>query len=137
MELSGQVFVNAPREKVWRALLDAGTLDCCLREANAVQRISDTEFQVGAPVHGRVQITQTPPETLVFQADQGQLRIHLRAESSAMTLLDYVLDAGVSDAGRAQTEIDELLRMFQEEVAGPLEFGASGAAGAQAAAVND
>ncbi len=137
MELSGQAFINAPHAKVWRALQDAGTLDSCFQQAGAVKRLSDSEFQVGAPVSGPVRIAQTPPDTLVFQADRGQLRVMLAEQAGAMTLLRYVLDANVPDAGRAKIEIDQLVEAFQAQVAGPREYAASGAAGAQAAAVNE
>ncbi len=137
MELSGQRFINAPRDKVLRALTDAATLDGCFEEHQAVRRVSDAEFQFGAPVHGPVHVTQPAPDTLLFEARQGRLRVRLTAEAEAMTLMSYVLEADLTDAARAQAEIDQLLTAFQAQVAGPREFGASGAAGVQAAAVNE
>ncbi len=134
MDVSGQRFINAPRAKVWRALQDARTLDACLQERDAVRRVSDAELQVGAPVHGRVTIGQSSPDTLVFESAAGRLQVTLVEEAAAMTVLRYVLSAGAIDATRAQTEIDELLEAFQGQVSGPQEFAADGMAGAREAA---
>ena len=137
MEITGQTFINPPHAKVRRALLDAGTLDACFAEAGAVKRVSDTEFQVRAPVHGLVRISQDMPDTLVFQADRGRVQVTLARQAEAMTVLRYVLETDAQDAERARSQVDQLIEAFKAEVSGPREFAASGAAGAQAAAIND
>ena len=131
MELSGQRFINAPRSKVWAALLDAQTLDSCLQQEHAVQRISETELHVGSPVDSRVTIVQAPPDSLTYQASAGRLRLTLIQESPAMTRLCYSLEAASLDLARAQAEMDELIDTFQAQVSGPQEIAADGLAGAQ------
>ncbi len=134
MELTGQRFINAPRAKVWTALLDAATLDACLRQDHAVRRLSDTAFEVGAPVHGEVTIAGSPPDALTFTAPNGTLRVTLAEEGQAMTRLGYVLEAAITNTAAAQAQIDQLIEAFQAQVSGPRELGASGAGGLQVVA---
>ncbi len=137
MELSGQRFINAPRSKVWTALQSAQTLDACLKQEHAVQRVSPTELQVGRPVNGRVTIVQLGPDSLAYEASVGRLRVTLTEESPAMTRLAYTLDAGAFDTARTQTQIDQLVEAFQGQVSGPQEIAAGGLAGVQDAGLRD
>jgi uncharacterized protein len=46
MELTGEVVMNAPRERVWHALNDATVLQACIPGCEAVEDLSPTQRQM-------------------------------------------------------------------------------------------
>ncbi len=133
MEYSGQLFINAPRGKVWNALLDAQTLSSCFAAPDMVRKVADDTFRVGPPINQTAAISAAQaPETLTYTAPQGSLRVTLTEEGQRMTRFSYVLTAPALSGMQAQ--IDSVLDAFHTEVAGPREIGAGGLANAQAAA---
>ena len=130
MDYKGERFINAPLVKVWEALQDAQTLSACFAAPNTVGR-APGGFTVGAPIADRVTLSATPG-TIAYTGSKGTLRLALTEENPQMTRLAWVLDTP-SVIG-AQAHATSLLDAFQTVVAGPIEFGASGLAGAQSAA---
>jgi hypothetical protein len=112
MKIQGSHTFDAPREQVWRALLDPGILARTLPGCEKLERVGETDFrgvlnvQVG-PVKGQFQGTLQlsdlhPLEGYHMKLDgkgpagfmngEGDLRI---ADAGASTTLTYDLDAQV------------------------------------------
>ncbi len=132
MEYTGQRFINAPRGKVWNALLDAQTLSACFAAPDMVRKVGGGSFRVGPPVDQTVSVSGAQaPETLTYTAPQGSLRVTLAEEGPQMTRLSYVLTAQA--VAGMERQLDSVLGAFQNEVAGPREIGAGGLATVQEA----
>ena len=132
MAYSGQAFVNAPREKVWNALLDADTLSACFAAPGMVRKVAEGAFELGAPISRRVTLLSAqPPSALSYTAQDGSLNVTLAEDGPQMTRLAYVLEAPAR-AGMEQ-QVASVLDAFKAGVAGPREIGAGGLANAQAA----
>ncbi len=112
MKIQGSHTFDAPRERVWRALLDPGILARTLPGCEKLERVGETDFQgalnvqVG-PVKGQFQGTLQlsdlhPLEGYHMKLDgkgpagfmngEGDLKI---ADAGASTILTYDLDAQV------------------------------------------
>ena len=112
MKIQGTHTFDAPRERVWRALLDPAVLARTLPGCERLERVGENEFQgalnvqVG-PVKGQFQGTLqlsnlNPPESYHMKLDgkgaagfmtgEGDLRL---ADQGAATLLTYDIDAQV------------------------------------------
>jgi uncharacterized protein len=112
MKIQGTYTFDAPRERVWRALLDPEVLARTLPGCERLERVGENEFRgalsvnVG-PVKGQFQGTLqlsdlNPPEgyhmkldgkgAAGFMTGEGDLRL---ADQGAATLLTYDIDAQV------------------------------------------
>ena len=112
MKIQGTYTFDAPRERVWRALLDPEVLARTLPGCERLERVGENDFRgvlnvnVG-PVKGQFQGTLqlsalNPPESYHMRLDgkgaagfmngEGDLRL---ADQGAATLLTYDIDAQV------------------------------------------
>ena len=136
MEYTGQRFINAPRGRVWSALLDAQTLSACFAAPGMVRKTADGAFHLGPPIDQAVTLSGAEaPQSLTYTAPRGSLRVTLTEEGPQMTRLAYVLDAPALSG--IERHVDSVLGAFQTEVAGPREIGAGGIANAQAVATEE
>ena len=113
MELSGEVLMNAPRERVWLALNDAAVLQACIPgceevvEESATERRARVMVKIGpvrARFQGRVSLSDVvAPErcTLAFEGSggaagmaSGKSQLQL-LEDGAATRLSYTVKASV------------------------------------------
>ena len=132
MQQSGQRFINAPRAKVWTALLDAQTLSACFSAPDMVRKDGEASFRIGPPISQTVTLAAVQaPGSLTYAAPRGNLHVTLAEEGPQMTRLSYVLEAPAIAGLQAQA--DSVLDAFQQQVAGPREIAAGGLANAQAA----
>ncbi len=132
MAYSGEAFVNAPRGKVWNALLDAQTLSACFAGQGMVRKVAEDAFELAPPIARRVTLSGAEaPRTLTFTAPGGRLVVTLAEEGPQLTRLAYELD--VPGAAAVERHAESVLAAFKTEVAGPREIGAGGVATAQAA----
>jgi carbon monoxide dehydrogenase subunit G len=113
MELTGEVLMNAPRERVWSALNDPATLQACIPGCEEVQDDSPTERRVRVMVkvgpvrarfNGRVTVSEAvEPERCVmaFEGSGGaagmasgrsQVELHACDQGSRLT---YTVKASV------------------------------------------
>ena len=135
MEYTGQRFINAPRGKVWNALLDAQTLSACFAAPGMVRKVADDAFRVGPPINQTATLSGAQaPETLTYTAPNGSLRVILAEEGMQMTRFSYVLTA--PEMSEMERQVDSVLGAFQTEVAGPREIGAGGLATVQEAGID-
>lgn len=113
MELTGEVLINAPRERVWAALNDAAVLRACIPGCEEVQDDSPTERRVRVMVkvgpvrarfNGKVSLSDVqPPEACVLAFEgsggaagmaSGRSHVTLVGEGAG-TRLAYTVKAAV------------------------------------------
>lgn len=148
MELTGEVPLNAPRERVWAALNDAAVLQASIPGCEAMERQSATEYtatvisKVG-PIKARfaakVSLThvQAPRSYTLNGEGQGGMAgfakaaidVQLEALDEGLTLLRYAVTASVGgklaqlgsrmiDAA-ARKSAEEFFERFEAQVAQP------------------
>lgn len=114
MELTGDMLLAAPREKVWQALNDTDILSRCIPGCEEITRVSDTEtharvvIKVG-PVRarfvGKILMDDIAPGescTLKFEGSggaagfaKGHSRVRLADQPESGTRLEYTANASV------------------------------------------
>jgi carbon monoxide dehydrogenase subunit G len=137
MKIQGEHTFDAPRERVWRALLDPEVLARTLPGCERLERTAENEFrgalnvQVG-PVKGQFQGTLqlsdlVPLESYHMKLDgsgpagfmngQGSLRIADVPDSPSRTVLRYDLDAQVGGklAGLGQRLVESSARSITKQ----------------------
>lgn len=101
MNVSGERFLAAPRERVWRAMHDAATLAACIPGCEELRRPGPAEWEGrltlardgradGFSVHATVSAQSFPQGwTLTIQAGwgEGELRVTLAAEEGGTLVL--------------------------------------------------
>jgi carbon monoxide dehydrogenase subunit G len=113
MELTGQVQINAPRDKVWQALNDAATLMACIPGCESVEMTSQTERHVrvlvkAGPVRarfvGRITLSEVVAGSgcvMTFEGSGGNAGMATGRSSVALsdqdggTLVRYTASAAV------------------------------------------
>jgi carbon monoxide dehydrogenase subunit G len=113
MEMTGEFRIPAPRQRVWEALNDPEILKQCIPGCQALEKVSDTEFNgrviasvgpVRATFGGKVTLSDLePPQSYTISGKgsgsvagfaQGGAKVKL-AEDGAATLLTYSVQAQV------------------------------------------
>ena len=148
MELSGHRIIDAPRDRVWAALLDPEVLQKCVPgcqemsgtpedgfEATVVQKVGP----VKATFKGTVSLEdRNPPESLTLNGEgkggaagfaKGGAKCVLSEESPEQTRLDYDVEAKVGGKlaqlgsriidGFAKKMADQFFEDFKAAVEGP------------------
>ena len=113
MTMTGEVQLNAPRQKVWEKLNDAETLKACIPGCEELNKLSDTEFQavavakigpVKAKFKGRVKLTDLDPPNGYKISGEGEGGVAGFAKGGAVvalsdkdggTLLTYNVEAQI------------------------------------------
>jgi carbon monoxide dehydrogenase subunit G len=114
MDMTGEITLDAPREKVWAALNDPAVLKEAIPGCEALEKVSDTEFtatvvtKVGpikAKFSGRVALTDiVAPESYTISGEgqggvagfaKGGANVALDALDGDRTTLRYVVKAQV------------------------------------------
>lgn len=117
MELSDQVIISAPRDRVWAALNDPAVLARCIDGVESLDRVeteTGSRFEgrmnarvgpVRATFAGHVTLTQVvPPESYVLVGEgkggvagfaKGQATVHLAELASGATELRYTVQSSV------------------------------------------
>ncbi len=151
---TGERQVPAPRERVWKALLDAGVLqDCVPGLAVAADGDNLVLSGRGAGLGDRVLRAQRtinqPFDALGWRLDPGaaasQMLLIRLAEQGVYTRLSYEISLAEPDdadppatAGireqNLQARVQQALDRFVQQAAGPAEIGAGGIASAVQAA---
>jgi carbon monoxide dehydrogenase subunit G len=164
MEIKGERRVPAPRERVWDALSDPGTLQRCLPGCKGFVPAGTGEYRTAAALTiGQLHADFTAeiklldaerPASCRLEASaqgggagfvRGNARVQL-AEDGAFTLVSYTVDSDVGGklaqlGGRTVEEfsrgyMEAFFDRFTAEVAGPVKSAADGLAGL-AAAITD
>jgi carbon monoxide dehydrogenase subunit G len=113
MEMTGEFRIPAPRQRVWEALNDPEILKQCIPGCQALEKVSDTEFNgrvvasvgpVRATFGGKVTLSDLePPQSYTISGEgnggvagfaKGGAKVNL-AEDGAATLLTYSVEAQV------------------------------------------
>lgn len=113
MEMTGEYRIPAPRQRVWEALNDPGVLKHCIPGCQALEKVSDSEFNgrvvasvgpVRATFGGKVTLSDLdPPQSYTINGEgsggvagfaKGGAKVNL-AEQGAETLLTYAVQAQV------------------------------------------
>jgi carbon monoxide dehydrogenase subunit G len=164
MELKGERRVPAPRERVWDALLDPGTLQRCLPRCKSFVRIGEGEYRAAAAATiGQMDADFTGEITLLDVERPASCRIEgsaqgggagfargkalvSLAEDGAFTLLSYTIDAEVGGklaqlGGRtvedyARRTAEQFFEHLTAAVTGPVKSAADGMAGLAASIVD-
>lgn len=147
MEMSGSIIINADRETVWAALLEAEVLKECVPGCQEMAGSADAGFTatvmqkvgpVKATFKGDVQLQdRVPPESLRLVGEgkggaagfaKGQADVTLSDEEGG-TRLDYAVDAKVGGKlaqlgsriidGFARKMADQFFEKFRVAVEGP------------------
>lgn len=162
MDMTGERRIPAPRDRVWRALLDAQVLSGCIPGCRSLEWTSDRELaatidaSVGSlslPLTGRLTLSDVDQPnglTLTGSAEgdgsaQASAAVTLQDEGP-FTLLRYRVQGRsggrLASLGAQATEsafarvVGQFLDRFTAEVASPEEILADGPAGAVAALSN-
>ncbi|QRG06024.1 carbon monoxide dehydrogenase subunit G [Xanthobacter dioxanivorans] len=151
MELTGEYRISAPRETVWRAILDPDMLRRCIPGCKELERTGDNAYAakvqvkvgpVSATFSGSVELTDMEAPAgcrIVGQGNggiagfaKGEAKVSL-AEDGADTILTYVADAQIggklaSLGGRlvqatAKKLSDQFFTAFAEALNAPAEAG--------------
>ena len=149
MHITGERQVPAPRERVWKALADAGVLQDCVPGLVVTQEGRDLVLSglSGRVLRARPTISE-PFATLGWRIDPAspatQMLLIRLTEAGVYTRLSYEIslaDAGEDPDGATgvheqnlQARIQQALDRFIQQAAGPAEIGAGGIAGAVQAA---
>lgn len=135
LQVKGQAKLNAPRDQVWRTLLDAGALQSCLPGCQRFESIGEREWEASLTVGmagikgtylGRVAITDMEPETsyrLSVEGSGGGNRIRgsgvvrLADASDGGTEVSYDGDAHIAGtlAAVGQRLFQPAARMMAEQ----------------------
>jgi uncharacterized protein len=113
MEMNGEFRIPAPRQRVWEALNDPEVLKQCIPGCQALEKVSDTEFNgrvlasvgpVRATFGGKVTLSDLdPPQSYTISGEgsggvagfaKGGAKVNL-AEDGAATVLTYAVQAQV------------------------------------------
>ena len=113
MEMTGEFRIPAPRQRVWEGLNDPGVLKQCIPGCQALEKVSDTEFNgrviasvgpVRATFGGKVTLSDLdPPQSYTISGEgsggvagfaKGGAKVNL-AEDGAATVLTYAVQAQV------------------------------------------
>jgi carbon monoxide dehydrogenase subunit G len=113
MEMTGEFRIPAPRQRVWEALNDPEVLKQCIPGCQALEKVSDTEFNgrvvasvgpVRATFGGKVTLSDLdPPQSYTISGEgsggvagfaKGGAKVNL-AEDGAATVLTYAVQAQV------------------------------------------
>jgi uncharacterized protein len=165
MDMTGERRIPAPRQKVWTALNDPQVLRACIPGCEKLERTGDHAFTATAAVkigpiaarfNGKVDLLDIDePNSYRIQGEgqggvagfaKGGATVRL-ADDGPFTLLTYEAKAQVGgkiaqlgarliDATSKQMA-DQFFNRFTNEVSGPAEVLAEGAAGVTAAATGD
>ncbi len=111
MELNGEQLITLPQLETWQALNDIEILKVCIPGCEAIERLSDSEYQlvmiakigpVNAKFKGKMTLSDmTPPHSYVLSFEgqggvagfaKGQASVRL-APSDAGTMLGYTVKA--------------------------------------------
>ena len=113
LKQTGEYFIEAPREEVWKALNDPDMLGSCILGCEQVTRVDDTHFEIElkakvGPVNARMQVQVVltdlkPPYSYTIQGGakggaagfaKGSAAVQLIEEDSG-TRLSYLVNANV------------------------------------------
>ena len=111
MEMTGEQLIPLPQEATWRALNDTAILKECIPGCEAIEQVSDTEYQltmtakvgpVSAKFKGKMTLSDIDPPnayTLVFEGQggvagfaKGQANVQLTPNAEG-TRLGYAVKA--------------------------------------------
>jgi hypothetical protein len=135
MHIAGQHRLAAPQRRVWEALHDPHIL-ALATQGGGVERLSDTEFRVGAPLSTILRITESAPvERLKLVAEHGAGTLELTAIDASSTMLAYGIDGEMTDESAARAAIARFVEVLQGEIAGPAERAAEAPTAALAASL--
>ncbi len=147
MHITGERQVPAPRERVWKALADAGVLQDCLPGLKVTPEGDDLVLSgLGDRVLRARPTIREPFTTLGWRIDPAspatQMLLVRLAEQGVYTRLSYEIslaDADVEGASGVQEQnlqarVQQALDRFIQQAAGPAEIGAGGIASAVQAA---
>jgi carbon monoxide dehydrogenase subunit G len=134
MKIQGSHTFDAPREQVWRALLDPGILARTLPGCEKLERVGENDFQgvlsvqvgpVKGQFQGTLQLSDLRPlegyhmkldgkGPAGFMSGEGELRL---ADAGGSTLLTYDLDAQVGGrlAGVGQRLIESSAKSISRQ----------------------
>ncbi len=147
MNLSGEYRIPAPRERVWRALNDPRVLKACIPGVEALEKISDTEFDatvnakvgpVRARFGGKVTLSDLdPPNGYTISGEgnggavgfaRGGADVRLADSGDGGTVLTYTAKMQVGGklaqlgsrlvAGTAKKMADDFFGSFAEALGG-------------------
>ena len=144
MTMTGEVALEAPRDKVWAALNDAEVLKACIPGCQELNKVTDTEFQavarnkigpVSATFKGTVMLSDLDPPNGYKISGQGDGGVAGFAKGGAIvalsdkdggTLLTYNVDAQIGGKlaqlgqrlvnGAAKNLADQFFARFAEAV---------------------
>jgi hypothetical protein len=154
MEIQGEYRIEAPREKVWKALNDPNVLRQAIPGCEELEQTSDDEFSakvkakvgpVNAKFGGKVQLSDiNPPESYTISGEgsggaagfaKGSAKVRL-ADDGGATVLTYDANAQVGGKlaqigsrliqGTARKMADQFFGKFAEIVGAPVEKPAEG-----------
>ena len=146
MDMTGDYLIQAPRRRVWDALIDPDVLKQCIPGCETVEQTSETTFSakvtakvgpVKAKFSGNVTLSDmNPPESYTISGEgkggaagfaKGGARVHL-AEEGDGTRLRYTVEANVGGKlaqlgarliqGTARKMADDFFGRFSQVVAG-------------------
>jgi hypothetical protein len=134
--MSGQQVVPSGQEQTWKALNDTEVLKECIPGCDAIERMSDTEYQLAmttkiGPVNAKFKGKMTLQDvdaprgyTMVFEGQggvagfaKGQAAVSLTPEGETTTRLDYSVKAMVGGklAQLGARLIDGVARKLSDE----------------------
>lgn len=114
MELQGEISINAPREKVWAALIDAEILARCIEgverlEADGENRFTGTLNARVGPVKarftGHVELTELDPPSRYVLVGEGKGGVAGFARGSAEVVLADRADGGTTLTYVARSQV--------------------------------
>ena len=143
MEMTGQQLISLPQAQTWEALNDTEVLRACIPGCEALDRVSDTRYEVAmrtrvGPVNARFKGVMTLEDvdaprgcTMIFEGQggvagfaKGQAAVALAPESDATTRLEYSVKAMVGGKlaqlgarlidGVARKMADDFFKAFNE-----------------------
>ena len=134
MKIEGSYTFKAPREKVWRALLDPKVMAECMPGCDGLKEIGPDQYEATMKIgvasvkgnyKGKVSVKdKRPPEHYVLSGEgsggpgfmQGEVAIDLE-ERGAETVLTYSTDAKVGGliAGLGQRMVGGVAKMIVEQ----------------------
>jgi len=164
MDMTGERRIPAPRQKVWNALNDPQVLRACIPGCETLERTGPNDFAATAAVRigpmaakfgGKVHLLdQDEPNSYRIEGEgqgstgfaKGGATVNL-SDDGPYTLLRYAVQAQVGgkmaqlgarliDATSKQMA-DQFFDRFTNEVSGPAEVAAGGAAAVAAASTGD
>ncbi len=146
MDMKGEQLIPLEQQRTWDALNDIDVLKACIPGCEAIERVSDAEFQVAmqakiGPVSARFKGRMTlrdvdPPQayTLAFDGQggaagfaRGEARVELQPDG-AQTVLRYSAKANIGGKlaqigsrlvdGAARKLADQFFAAFREHLSG-------------------